>query len=140
MNTSKLLQQYNDAWNERNFAIFAQIFADGVTYWDPFVAKPLPAGEMGAYAQQLLTAFPDLRFDVTFERSGADFGTFEWVMRGSNSGESALHPATSRPLALPGIDLITVEDGRIRAIKAYFDVREYARQLGLETLRIPSFS
>jgi steroid delta-isomerase-like uncharacterized protein len=140
VSTDELIQRYNDAWNQRDFAIFGEIFAEGVTYWDPFVDQQLGAEAMGGYAQQLLAAFPDLRFEATLVRSAEDFGVFEWVMRGRNSGTSSLHPATNHELALPGIDLITVENARIRTIKAFFDVGQYARQLGLPAVAAPTLS
>ncbi|UXI69478.1 ester cyclase [Tahibacter amnicola] len=137
MNADTLIKSYIEAWETRNFALFGEIFAPSVTYWDPLVGEPITLGAMGEYVGQLLGAFPDLRFDVSFTRTGPDFGTFEWIMRGTNRGESPFHLPTHKVLALPGIDLIRVADGKIQSVKAYFDLKDYAEQLGLSSVQAP---
>lgn len=140
MEARELIHSYIGAWERRDFGTFQRIFSEAVTYWDPLVERPLQLGGMAQYVGQLLAAFPDLKFEVKFLGAGADFGTFEWVMRGRNSAPSSLHPASNRDLALPGADVIRVADGKIRAINAYFDRATYLEQLGLAAVQSPNFA
>ncbi|WP_266168839.1 nuclear transport factor 2 family protein [Dyella subtropica] len=127
-----LAKRYGEAWNNRDFALFGQIFADDVTYFDPFVGEtPIQIKAMGDYVGQLIAAFPDLRFEVLSLRGGNDYAVFEWIMHGTNTGESELHAATSHTIALKGIDYLEIKGGRIQAIRAYFDRHEYLDSLGL---------
>lgn len=132
MNAIDLARRYIHAWNHRDLAVFGEIFGAGVTYLDPIVGpEPLALPAMGEYVQQLLTAFPDLRFEVKELRGGDDYAVFEWVMHGRNSGDTDAHPATGRTVALSGMDVLDVRDGRIQAIRAYFDRQAYTESLGL---------
>lgn len=132
MSAIELARRYMHAWNQRDLAVFGDIFGADVTYLDPIVGpEPIGLPAMGEYVQQLLTAFPDLRFEVKEIRGGGDFAVFEWVMHGRNTGDSDAHPATGRTVALPGVDVLEVRDGRIQAIRAYFDRQAYTDSLGL---------
>lgn len=132
MNAIDLARDYIRAWNQRDLDLFGKIFASGVTYLDPFVGpEPIRVQAMGEYVQQLLAAFPDLHFEVKEVRGGDDFAVFEWIMHGRNTGDSAVHPATGRALSLPGMDVLEVRDGRIQAIRAYFDRQAYTDSLDL---------
>lgn len=139
MNVDQLIRGYINAWNRRDFSLFNDVLSPTVRYWDPLVKKDLALQEMGGYVQQLLAAFPDLRFDVKDVSVGVDFGVFEWVMRGKNSGISELHELCGKDLALSGVDVIRVEMGRIQSIRAYFDLDTYGEQLGLDVIATPRF-
>ncbi|UHQ21851.1 ester cyclase [Lysobacter sp. 5GHs7-4] len=132
MTAVELAQRYIHAWNERDFAAFGEIFGADISYLDPIVGPtPIPLPAMSDYVGQLIAAFPDLRFEVERIRDGGDFALFEWVMHGRNTGDSDAHPATGRSVALPGVDVLEIRDGRIHAIRAYFDRQAYTDALGL---------
>lgn len=134
MNAVELAQRYIDAWNHRDLAAFGGIFDPDVRYLDPIVGpEPIAMQAMGDYVKQLLTAFPDLRFEVGAVYGGDHHAVFEWVMHGNNTGASDAHPATGRSVALPGVDVIDIRGGRIVSIRAYFDRKHYLESLGLDT-------
>ncbi|WP_266158213.1 DJ-1/PfpI family protein [Dyella silvatica] len=134
-----LARRYGGAWNNRDFDIFGQIFAEDVTYFDPFVGdSPIQIKAMGDYVGQLIAAFPDLRFEVLSLRGGSDYAVFEWIMHGSNTGESELHAATQHKIALKGIDFLDIKGDRIQAIRAYFDRQEYIESLKLDAVSVLS--
>ena len=53
------------------------------------------------------------------------------VMRGTNTGSLLGGPPTGRAVALHGADCITIDGGRIRSVRGYFDMKEFGEQLGL---------
>jgi steroid delta-isomerase-like uncharacterized protein len=130
-------QQYFDAWNRRDSDGIVAAFADGGTYSDPSAGE-LSGPAIGGYAGTLFAAFPDLSFDlVSVSTSAAGEIVAEWVMCGMNSGPFLGAPPTGRTVALPGADFITIEDGKIRSVRGYFDQKAFVEQLGLQVIVQP---
>ena len=123
---------YFAAWNRHApDEIVTRFSADG-TYSDPATGGSLTGQAIGAYAAVLFTAFSDLTFEfasTTLAGDGRVIG--EWIMRGTHTGPLAGAPPTGRTVALPGVDLITVEGDKIRAVQGYFDQKTFLEQLGL---------
>src|SRR4051794_40234360 len=130
--------RYFDAWNRRDGAAVAAMFAAGGTYEDPATGQPLEAPGIAEYAQGMFAAFPDLRFEVaSAAASGPSTVAAEWVMRGTNSGPLAGNPPTGQTVALAGADFLHVEDERVRSVRGYFDQRAFLEQLGLQVMVLP---
>jgi len=131
-------QRYFDAWNQRDAAAIVATFADGGTYADPTTAGPLTGAAIGAYAQTLWTAFPDLSFEtVSVAQNGSGLVSVEWLMKGTNTASFNGLPPTGLPVALPGADFIRVEGNSIRSVQGYFDGGAVPRQLGLDLIVQP---
>ncbi len=58
-------------------------------------------------------------------------------MRGINSGSMQGLPPSGRTVALPGVDIISVEDGGVRSVMGYFDRQQFSEQLGLDVITQP---
>lgn len=130
-------QGYFDAWNQRDPDAIVAAFTEGGTYTDP-VAGSLNGSAIGAYANGLFTAFPDLTFDIVSAAPAGDgVVAAQWLMRGTNTGPFQGAPPTGRGIALPGADFITVAGDKISAVKGYFDSREIPVQLGLQVVVQP---
>jgi steroid delta-isomerase-like uncharacterized protein len=132
MTAIDVAQHYAAAFNAHDVPGVVSVFASGGTYTDPVVAHGVDRHGLVEYVSGLLTAIPDLQFElVTLAPAGKDMVVLEWVMRGTNTGPLPQGPATHRTIALPGVDVIKIEDGRIVSLNAYFDRMTYAEQLGL---------
>jgi steroid delta-isomerase-like uncharacterized protein len=68
---------------------------------------------------------PDLAFEPKRVHFGTDHFVSEYVMTGSVAGN---------PFSVDGIDVFTVEDGRIARKDTYLDLLEYQRQADLEAV------
>jgi SnoaL-like polyketide cyclase len=79
---------------------------------------------------ELVAGFPDLSFEIVSEGATTDTVAAEWLMRGTNTGSLRGAPLTGASVALPGADVITVEDGAIRSVRGYFDRQAMLEQLG----------
>src|SRR5258707_6028462 len=109
-------ERYFQAWNARDARAVVAQFAPGGTYKDPASGGPLSGPAIGAYADGLFAAFPDLAFDLVSAILVGD-GTLaaEWRMRGTNTAPLAGNPPTGRTVSLPGADFITFDGDQIRS-------------------------
>lgn len=132
-------EAYFDAWNRHDSDDIVAQFSEGGTYSDPATEEELTGRAIGAYAQQLFEAFPDLEFNVErFDVVDDSTVSFQWTMRGTNTGSFQGAPPTGRTIALPGADFLTINQGGIRSVRGYFDQRTFVEQLGFEVLVQPA--
>jgi len=69
----EIAQQYFNAWNQHDAAAILATFAENGTYADPATPGLLSGPAIGAYAQAIWEAFPDLSFDiVSVVENGSD--------------------------------------------------------------------
>jgi steroid delta-isomerase-like uncharacterized protein len=130
-------QRYLDAWNRHDAEGIVATFTEGGTYSDPTVGT-LAGPAIAAYAGALFAAFPDLQFEVQSATPAGDHVVAaRWLMRGTNTGPLAGNPPSGREIALPGVDFITVDDGKVRSVQGYFDQKTFFEQLGLQVLLAP---
>jgi len=95
-------------------------------------------GEMTApedireYFSNLFAAIPDWQFEVIEMVAEGDKVAVHWRARGTFTGEGRLEGfvANGRSIDMRGLDILTVEDGRIVANFAYTNAMELARQIG----------
>jgi predicted ester cyclase len=82
-------------------------------------------------------AFPDLRFsepDPPLLAEDGDQVAWAWRMRGTFDGAPMDPPGfapTGRSMDVTGIDQWLMRDGRIAHYRAYYDMTDTARQLGI---------
>jgi steroid delta-isomerase-like uncharacterized protein len=134
-----LVEPYFDAWNARDPEAVATAFAEGGTYTDPTVTgPPLTGTTIAEHARALLTAFPDLSFEILGGQP-ADGGQVitQWLMRGANTGTWNGQPPTGRPVTMRGVDVFTVTAGKITSAEGYFDRQAMAEQLGFQMRPLP---
>lgn len=131
-------EAYFAAWNRRDPPGIASTFVSGGTYSDPVAGMGLTGEAIAGYAGGLFTAFPDLRFEIGSTRIEGDrFVVAEWTMCGTNSGPLQGGPPTGGTVALPGIDVIVVQDGGVASVRGFFDRQSLLEQLGLQVIVLP---
>jgi steroid delta-isomerase-like uncharacterized protein len=115
----------------------AELITEDIVWADP--ALPEPARGVPAVQEFMrvsFRSFPDLRFaepDPPHLTVTGDLIAWAWTMQGTMRG--AVEPpgfaATGRTMHVDGVDLWTLRDGRIARYRAFYDVADMARQLGL---------
>jgi len=129
--------QYLDAWNAHDTDAIVRTFAKDGTYHDPTTGV-ISGTAIGANAQRLWEAFPDLSFEiVSIAECGENRVVAEWLMKGTNSGAFLGLPPSGRAISLPGIDVFEIGANGINAVRGYFDTRALPEQLGLQVLIQP---
>ena len=142
LDSPSLVARYFGAWNARDPDAVAAAFADGGTYTDPTVTgPPLTGTAIAEHARALLTAFPDLSFEVLGGQpaGGQPTGTVvaQWLMRGTNTGPWNGQPPTGRTVTVRGVGVIAGADGQVTSAEEYFDRQGLAEQLGFEMRPLP---
>jgi glyoxylase-like metal-dependent hydrolase (beta-lactamase superfamily II)/predicted ester cyclase len=81
----------------------------------------------------LLEALPDLRVEVLSTTAEGDRCAVQWRFSGTFAGPGFLSGVapTGHPVALEGLDLLTVRDGMIQSNDAFTDSMTFARQIGM---------
>jgi len=130
-------RRYEAAWNGCDTAAMARLVTEDVVWADP--AMPEPARGVAAvqeFMRASFRAFPDLRFsepDPPAVAVNGDLVMWAWHMEGTHRG--AIEPPgfapTGRRMAVDGVDQWEMRDGRIARYRAFYDMNDLARQLGI---------
>jgi steroid delta-isomerase-like uncharacterized protein len=115
----------------------AQMLTEDIVWADP--ALPSPARGHAA-VQEFMRAsfrtFPDLRFsepDPPHVSVAGNQIAWAWTMEGSMKGpaDPPGFAPTGRRMHVDGVDLWNIRDGRIARYRAFYDMTDLARQLGI---------
>lgn len=129
--------RYLAAWNEGDEEGLAALVSADVVWEDPALPRPARGvGEVQEFMRASRRTFPDLRFSEPEPRHLSRCGdqvAWGWRMEGTMRGpaEPPGFAPTGRAMAIEGIDLWTLSEGRIARYRAFYDMTELARQLGL---------
>ena len=130
---AELMQAYLDAWNSHNPDRVTDFFAlEGV--YDDHGAGVVARGrvEIRAHIDSVMSAFPDLEFELVRAMNGDDSIGGEWAATMTHAGEfDGLRP-TGRRIQSAGIDLAVIdESGKVGHLVSYYDGAAIMRELGL---------
>jgi steroid delta-isomerase-like uncharacterized protein len=131
------VERYVAAWNGRDTDGMAQLITDDIVWADP--ALPEPARGVPAVQEFMrisFRAFPDLRFgepDPPALAATGDVVLWAWYMEGTQRGpiDPPGFAPTHRSMRVDGVDQWTMCDGRIARYRAFYDMNDIARQLGI---------
>jgi predicted ester cyclase len=129
---------YFAGWNAHDGAAVAGAVTG--SYVDPTLPQPVSGDDLAANVDAVCAAFPDLRFVHGAMHVAGDVVVAEWRMQGTNDG-AALPGApapTGGTIDFPGVDVITVTDGRVDTVVGYFDRQLFLEQLGLQVIPAPA--
>jgi len=137
LDLSRFVARYRGAWNDCDIEAMAQLITEDIVWADP--ALPEPAHGVPAVQEFMRTsfrAFPDVRFgepDPPALAVTGDVVLWAWYMEGTHHG--AIDPPgfapTGRTMRVEGVDQWTLRDGRIARYRAFYDMNDVARQLGI---------
>ena len=131
MNAIEVARNHFESWNRHDADAIGAAFVQGGTYNNPNADQPLTGAAIGAFAQSVFTAFPDLSLEViSIGDTGGGLVALQWVLRGTNTGPlGGSTPATGRRVTLPGASFIQVEGDKIRWERTYHDRQMVDEQL-----------
>ena len=131
-----LLLKLLGAWNARDLDTFVGLMTEDVEWYDPAMADP-PArgkGAVRAFAENVLTAFPDFKYEIQEPICTAIDGSrcaVLWRIQASHTAPLAPlgYAPTGRRMVIDGVDIIDIREGRISRILTAFDPLSAAGQL-----------
>ena len=129
--------RYASAWNRRDTDAMGALITEDIVWADPALPEPARGIQaVQAFMRSSFRAFPDLRFgepDRPALAVSGDEVLWAWSMIGTNLGplEPPGFAPTRRSICIDGVDRWTMRDGRIARYRAFYDMNEFARQLGL---------
>jgi len=133
VSADELVDAWEAAWSGHRRNYFDALCAPGFHYEDPLTAQPLEGvGALGAHAQRLWNAFPDVRL----ERAGERLGDGRYLaapskLIGTHRGQVSGLPPTRRFVVLHCVFYCETAGERLLRVRAFFDLYDAARQLGV---------
>lgn len=138
MDVPELIEAWEAAWSARDPGAFAQLCAPDVSYEDPLTREPcLGPAEIGAHAQLLWAAFPDVRVASTGARLRGDGDEARFVaapckVLGTHRGPLGPLPPTGRFVIVHAVAYCELDAaGRLSRVRAFYDAYGAAVELGL---------
>jgi len=133
----RVLEQAIERWNATDRDGWAALYTDDVVYEAPGGARISGLADLKEqYFDALVTAAPDRASrDVVLFAEG-DHVVEEARYTGTHTGtwrspDGVEIPATGRSLDFPFVGVFRVENGKISAIRIYYDQMEVLAQLGM---------
>jgi steroid delta-isomerase-like uncharacterized protein len=134
---SDFTERYGAAWNACDTDAMAELITDDIVWVDP--ALPEPARGIPAVQEFMRTSFqifPDLHFSEPDPPKAAINGeliAWAWTMEGTFRGpiDPPGFAPTGKRMKIDGVDLWQMRDGRIYDYRAFYDMNELVRQLGI---------
>ena len=87
MNALEVIQHFIDAFNRHDADAVNALYAEGATYHSPRFDHPVKGQAIADFNKSVLTAYPDLRFEVI---SSGDIGgglvATQMMLRGTHTG------------------------------------------------------
>lgn len=133
----ELAARYIDAWNGQNAQAMADLLTEDVVWSDPALPEPVRGiAAVQEFMRSSWQAFPDLRFEEPNPPHlsvNGDRVAWAWRMHGTMNGpvEPPGFAPTGRKMTVDGVDLWILRDGRIADYRAFYDLMDLARQLGI---------
>ena len=130
-------QRYAAAWNKCDVEAMAQMLTPDIVWEDPALAQPAcGVAAVQEFMLESFRTFPDLRFgepEPPHLTAEGELVSWAWTMEGTMLGEAdppGFAP-TGRRMRVQGVDLWRMRDGRIARYRAFYDMTDLARQLGI---------
>lgn len=136
VDTSSLVREVYDAYNERQFDRAADLVTDDYAF------TMVPTGQtfngpdgMREFLQTWATGFPESSVEITNIVLGESQAAVEYTGRGVHSGPlrspAGEIPATGKRVELQFCDVFSIRDGKLAGGRTFFDMATMMRQLGL---------
>ena len=114
-----------------DFTAADELLAEDATFHDPGPSASSGRSTHQKRWKELVGAFAELAFDVHDLIGAGERVVVRWSMRGTHGGEFAGVTPTDRELAMSGITIYRVEDGRIAEAWSSYDELGVLEQLGV---------
>jgi steroid delta-isomerase-like uncharacterized protein len=122
---------YEEVWEKGNLAAVDELVSPNMIDHNPI---PGQGPGIEGHNQAVLLArqgFPDVRFSFEDVFAKGDRVVARWIMRGTHTGNLLGIPPTGKRVAVQGVKIIRVEDGKAAEAWQNVEMFELLQQLGL---------
>jgi len=113
----------DDAWSGGNLAVADDLLAEEFVLHDPVAGREVVGRDAErALISGLRQAIPDLTFTIDDIVADGDDVTIRWLAEGTHGGELLGFAATGRALAIRGVDMYRLSEGRIAESWTFWDL------------------
>jgi C-1 hydroxylase len=129
----QLQRAYLEAWNSHDPDAVVGFFTPDAVY-DDRGAGEIATGRAAirAHVAGVLTAFPDLRFEIVRTAVGEGLVCGEWRAQMTHRGDFSGLAATGRRAESAGVDVATLDaDDKVTHLVSYYDGAAIMRDFGL---------
>lgn len=138
----KNIEMYNQTWdaiinNGDLDAINTNNFDEGIT----LISSPeniVGIEDFKSYYSNFTTGFSDVEFTIEDIFGQGDKLVKHWSFKGTNTGEFFGMPATGKSIAVSGVTLVKMKDGKILQEQDFMDNVEFFGQLGIDPFLNPN--
>ena len=124
-----VIQRFYDAYNQKHEPLLNEIIADDyVDYGHQPPGRGLPGAKSDL--QDIARGFEDARFDIDEMFGAHDRVVVRWTVHGTQTGPFAGLQPTQKKVAVSGISLYRVRDGKITETRNQADLLSLFTQLG----------
>ena len=113
-----------------NWELFNELHTPNFVYHGPASAKPLTREELEQFIRMLYAAFPDMYHTIEDMIAEGDKVVARFSIRGTHKGEFQGIPATGKEVAVTGIFIFHIAEGKIAEAWEEADMMGLMRQLG----------
>ena len=120
-----------EVWGEGNVALADELIAPDLVEHTPF---PAPTPGLAGHKQVLAmfrAAFPDLKVTVDEVIAEGDWTCLRWHGEGTQTGQLMNIPATGKSVHITGMDVLKLENGKIKERWAEINALALMQQLGV---------
>ena len=129
----EIVRRYQDAYNSNELDVLDELLApDWKTQAFPTSLMEQTIENVKAVHRSLLEAFPDLHITTHELIAEGDVVVQSYTVRGTHQGEMAGLPPTGNPMAVGGVSIFEIRDGRIVRHEAFSDFIDVLAQLGAD--------
>lgn len=131
----QLVQRFwDEVWTQGNLTATDDIVSTDFVLYTPQGQKNGAEG-LKQWVTSIRSAAPDIQFIVDDTISEGNKVVTSWRGTGTNSGSFLGRPPTNKALAMTGISIFRIENGKIKAEWLTENTWELLQQLGMATLK-----
>lgn len=122
-NIEVVRQWIAEAWSAGNLAVAEDLLAEEFVLHDPVASREVVGRDAErALIAGLHQAISDLTFTIDDLVADGDNVTIRWIAEGTHTGELLGFAGTGRALAIRGVDMYRLRNGRIAESWTFWDL------------------
>lgn len=118
----------NDFWSQGKLELKDKLLTPDFVFTSP--SQVVEGSEaVAGYLSYLRSAFPDLHFTTHDTIIEEDRAACIWTLHGTQEQEFMGFPAQGQKVALPGVSILKISEGRLSRARTYWDRQTLLEQL-----------